>query len=108
MIWREGHVCISRFIVIFFSFSHSFVRSWSLCGPARSYGAALGPYGISGYSLASDNAVEGWNCSLGSGTVGLHPCARNAELSQQEEPEFWLMDPRGSIRGEMTLNEWCL
>lgn len=81
------------------------MRSWSLSGPARSYGAALGPYGISEYSLASDSAVEGWNCSLGSGAAGLHPCARNAELPTQEKPEFWLMDPQGSIRAEMTLNE---
>lgn len=57
------HVCISRFIVIFFSSSHSFVRYWSLSGPARACGAALGPYGISEYSLAS-SAVGGFGIVL--------------------------------------------
>lgn len=77
-------VCISRFIVCWgiFSSSHSFVRYWSLSGPARSYGAALGPYGISEYSLASDSAMEG--LELFFGTEGLHSCARSAELPQQE------------------------
>lgn len=67
---------------IFFSFPHSFVRHWSLSGPAISYGAALGPHGMSEYSLASDSAVEG--SELFFGTKGLHSCARSAELPQQE------------------------
>lgn len=76
------HICISRFIVIFFSSSHSFVRYWSLSGPARARGAALGLYGISENSLASDSAVGGF------GIVLWGPEQEGCTPVTEEYPEF--------------------